>query len=70
MAGLNIGKQVSSSAPVLRAIREAQGLGKACPRVAELAITDLLPMQLEDVRRQLNITPAMPYRAAPPGWAS
>ena len=70
MAGLNIGKQVSSSAPVLRAIREAQGLGKACPRVAELAITDLLPMQLEDVRRQLNITPAMHYRAAHAVWAS
>ena len=70
MAGLNIGKQVSSSAPVLRAIREAQGLGKACPRIAEMAITDLLPMQLDEVRRKLNITPAMHYRAAHAVWGS
>ena len=70
MAGLNIGKQVKSSAPVLRAIREAQGLGKACPRIAEQAITELLPMPLEDVRAKLNITPAMHYRAAHAVWAS
>jgi ubiquinone biosynthesis protein COQ4 len=70
MAGLNIGKQVKSSAPVLRAIREAQGLGKACPRIAEQSITELLPMQLEDVRRKLNITPAMHYRAAHAVWQS
>ncbi len=70
MAGLNIGKQVKSSAPVLRAIREAQGLGKACPRIAELAITELLPMQLDEVRRKLNITPAMHYRAAHAVWGS
>lgn len=70
MAGLNIGKQVKSSAPVLRAIREAQGLGKACPRIAEQAITDLLPLPLEEVRRKLNITPAMHYRAAHAVWGS
>ncbi len=70
MAGLNIGKQVKSSAPVLRAIREAQGLGKACPRVAELAITELLPLPLQEVRRRLNITPAMHYRAAHAVWQS
>jgi ubiquinone biosynthesis protein COQ4 len=70
MAGLNIGQQVKSSAPVLRAIREAQGLGKACPRVMEMAITELLPMQLEDVRRKLNITPVMHYRAAHAVWQS
>ena len=70
MAGLNIGKQVNSSAPVLRAIREAQGLGKACPRIAEMAITDLLPMQLDDVRAKLNISPVMHYRAAHAVWGS
>ena len=70
MAGLNIGKQVNSSAPVLRAIREAQGLGKACPRIAEMAITDLLPMQLDDVRAKLNIRSVMHYRAAHAVWGS
>lgn len=70
MAGLNIGKQVKSSAPVLRAIREAQGLGKACPRIAEQAITELLPLPLQEVRRRLNITPAMHYRAAHAVWGS
>lgn len=70
MAGLNIGKQVKSSAPVLRAIREAQGLGKACPRLVEQSITELLPLPLADVRRKLNITPAMHYRAAHAVWGS
>ncbi|WP_253185781.1 Coq4 family protein [Novosphingobium sp. NDB2Meth1] len=70
MAGLNIGKQVKSSAPVLRAIREAQGLGKACPRLVEQSITELLPLPLQEVRRRLNITPAMHYRAAHAVWRS
>jgi ubiquinone biosynthesis protein COQ4 len=70
MAGLNIGKQVKSSAPVLRAIREAQARGKACPRIIEQSITDLLALPLEDARRRLNITPALHYRAAHAVWGS
>lgn len=40
---------------VLRAVREARQIGRACPPVAEQSIRDLLPMQTEDVRRMLGI---------------
>ncbi|MDF8331655.1 Coq4 family protein [Novosphingobium cyanobacteriorum] len=68
MAGLNIRKQVKSSAPVLRAIREGQRLGKACPRLCEQAITDILPLGLDEARRHLNITPAVHYHQAHAVW--
>ena len=68
MAGLNMKKTVKSSAPVLRAVREGQKLGKACPRLIETSITDLLPLPLEDVRRRLNITPARQYHEAHRVW--
>lgn len=61
MAGLNIKKQVKSNAPVLRAVREGQRLGKACPRISELPIKDLLAMPLDAARKKLNITPARHY---------
>ncbi len=68
MAGLNINKQTRRSAPVLKAVREGQKLGKACPRLCEQALTELLPMPLEDVRRRLNITPAVHYHEAHAIW--
>lgn len=68
MAGLNINKQTRRSAPVLRAIREGQKLGKACPRLCEQAITELLPLPLAEVRRGLNITPAVHYQQAHAIW--
>jgi ubiquinone biosynthesis protein COQ4 len=68
MAGLNMKKTVKSRAPVLRAVREGQKLGKACPRLIETSITELLPLPLEDVRRRLNITPARQYQRAHRIW--
>jgi ubiquinone biosynthesis protein COQ4 len=68
MAGLNIRKTMPSDAPVLHAIREGQKLGKACPRLAEQPITDLLPLPIEEVRRRLNITPARHYHRAHQIW--
>lgn len=68
MAGLNMRKQVPSKAPVLRAIREGQRLGKACPRLIETSVTDLLPLPIEEVRRRLNITPARYYQEAHRVW--
>lgn len=69
MAGLNIRRQVRSDAPVLKAVREGQRLGKACPRLCEESILVLLPLPLEDVRRRLNITPAVYYHEAHATWA-
>lgn len=68
MAGLNIRKQVRSNAPVLAAVREGQRLGKACPRLCEQSITELLPLPVGEVRQQLNITPAVRYREAHRVW--
>ena len=68
MAGLNMKKSVKSSAPVLRAVREGQKLGKACPRLIETSITELLPLPVDEVRRRLNITPPRQYHEAHRVW--
>lgn len=65
---LEIKKRVKSKAPVLRAVREGQRLGKACPRLVEMPIRELLAMPLEEARRYLNITPAEKYRSAHQIW--
>lgn len=68
LAGLNMKKSVKSDAPVLRAITEGKRLGKACPRLIEQSITDLLPLPIDAVRRRLNITPAQNYHRAHKVW--
>jgi ubiquinone biosynthesis protein COQ4 len=68
MAGLNMKKTVKSSAPVLRAVREGQKLGKACQRLIETSITELLPLPIDEVRRRLNITPPRQYHEAHRVW--
>lgn len=55
-------------APVLRAVREAQRLGKACPRVAELSIRELLAMPLDEARARLSISPPEHYRRCHRIW--
>ena len=62
--GLNMRKQVKSDAPVFAAIREGQKLGKACPRVSEMAIRELLAMPLDAARAKFNITPPVKYAQA------
>jgi len=61
LGGLHIKRQTRTRAPVLAAIREGQALGKACPRIAEMPIRELLAMPLEEARTKLNITPAKHY---------
>jgi ubiquinone biosynthesis protein COQ4 len=68
LAGLNMKRSVKSTAPVLSAITEGKRLGKACPRLIETSITELLPLPIEDVRRRLNITPAVHYQRAHQVW--
>lgn len=66
--GLEIKKRVRSDAPVLRAVREGQRMGKACPRLAETSIRQLLPLPLEEVRQRLNIQQPHYYHAAHAIW--
>lgn len=62
--GLNVKKTTRSDAPVLKAINEARKLGRACPRISEQSITDLLAEPLEQARKRLNITPPLYYAEA------
>ncbi|MFM5883796.1 MAG: Coq4 family protein [Novosphingobium sp.] len=54
--------------PVFRAVREAQKLGKACPRLVEQPIRELLAMPLEDARARLNISRPRFYWQAHDTW--
>ena len=67
-AGLETIRRVRAPALVLRAVREAQRMGRACPRIAELPVRQLLSMQLDDARRMLNIAPPRHYHAAHAAW--
>lgn len=58
----------SPKAPVFAAVREGQRLGKACPRLAELAVREILPLQLDVVRAKLSITPARHYQEVHRIW--
>ena len=66
--GMEIKKRVKSKAPVLRAVREGQKLGKACPRLVETSILELLAMPLEEARAKLNITSTSYYKQAHADW--
>lgn len=66
--GWELKKRVKSRAPVFRAVREGQRLGKACPRLVEQPIRQLLALPLEEARRRLNITPARYYEQAHAEW--
>jgi ubiquinone biosynthesis protein COQ4 len=65
---LNIKKQVKSKAPVLRAVREAQRLGRACPPIVEMSIRELLAMDLADARQKLGISEPRWYRKCHEVW--
>ncbi len=66
--GINMKSRVKSSAPVLRAVREGQKLGKACPRIVETSIRELLAMQVGEARAKLGITPTRYYAQAHAVW--
>jgi len=60
----NMKKTIKSDAPIFRAVREAQKSGRACPRVSDMNIEELLALPLEEVRNQFNITTPEYYHAA------
>lgn len=66
--GFEIKSRMKSSAPVLRAVREGQKLGKACPRLVEQSILDLLPLPIDHVRAKLGITLPGKYAEAHQIW--
>jgi ubiquinone biosynthesis protein COQ4 len=67
---VEIAKLKTVKAPIFRAVREAQKMGKACPRLVEMPITELLALPLADVRARLNIAEPKYYRQAHAMWRS
>ena len=65
---VEIAKRKTVDVPVFRAVREAQKMGKACPRLVEMCITDLLPLPIEEVRAKLNIKAPSYYQQAHSMW--
>lgn len=60
--GANLKKTTRTKAPVFKAINEAKRLGKGCPRVSEMCITELLAEPLEAARERLGIARPHWYR--------
>lgn len=56
------------AAPVYRAVREGQKLGRTCLSLVESAITRLLPLPLDEVRCKLGISPPSVYRNVHAVW--
>jgi ubiquinone biosynthesis protein COQ4 len=65
---LEIWKRATVKVPVFGAVREAHKAGKACPRLIEQPIRDLLAMPLEEARRSLGIAEPLRYREAHAKW--
>ncbi len=65
---LEIWKRMTVRVPVLRAVREAQRMGKACPRLIEQPIHELLARQLVELRAEFGIVEPHHYRAAHATW--
>ncbi|NOU03413.1 MAG: hypothetical protein HOO94_07175 [Novosphingobium sp.] len=65
---LEIRKNAQVKVPLLRAVREGQRMGKACPRIAEMPIRELLAMPLDEARATLGIRDPRFYRRAHAAW--
>ena len=65
---LEIKKRARVKVPVFRAVREGQKLGKACPRLVEQSILELLALPIDEVRAKLNIAEPKYYREAHAKW--
>jgi ubiquinone biosynthesis protein COQ4 len=65
---MEIAKRKTVPVPVFRAVREAQKMGKACPRLVEMPIRDVLAMPLEEARVKLNIASPSYYHQSHEMW--
>lgn len=63
-----IARRATVKVPVFRAVREGQKSGKACPRLVEMSIRELLAMPLEEARQKLGISQGRYYLQAHAMW--
>jgi ubiquinone biosynthesis protein COQ4 len=61
-------RSIPVKAPLLAAVREAQRLGKGVKRLSEQAITELLPLPLEEARSRLRIGRPRLYAEVHRAW--
>ena len=65
---LEIWKRGKVRVPIFRAVREAQRMGKACPRLIEQPILELLATPLAELRAQLKIAEPHYYHQVHTKW--
>lgn len=65
---VHLKKLVKSSAPVMKAVRQAHRTGKACPPLVGLSIRELLGKDLAQARAELNIPDPHWYRECHRIW--
>ena len=68
--GLTVLQQGGWGAPVLRAIREGQRLGRNCRHLVEESVLELLPLSLAEVRQRLGIAEPVLYHRCHQFWRS
>lgn len=68
--GLTILQQGGWGAPVLRAIREGQQLGRNCKHLVEESVLELLPLSIDNVRKRLGIGETVLYNRCHQIWRS
>ncbi|MHA6333665.1 Coq4 family protein [Qipengyuania sp. CAU 1752] len=68
LGALNVRMGTKSSAPVLRAVRQAQRMGSCAPTLCEMPIRQLLAMQLSEARALMNIGEPTEYHRAHAIW--
>lgn len=68
VGAFEMSRRMKVKAPIFRAVREGQKSGKACPRLVEMPIRELLALPLDEARRTLNIAEPRFYREAHARW--
>ena len=63
-----IKRRMKTKAPIFGAVREAQRMGKACPRLIEQPIRELLATPIDELRANLNIAQPTLYKRAHAEW--
>lgn len=68
LGALNVKKGVKTSAPVLRAVRQAHKAGAGAPKLCEMPIRQLLAMPLEEARALMKVGDPSEYRRCHELW--
>jgi len=70
VGGMILKRHVKSRAPVMRAVYDCHQMGKACERICEESILELLALPTAEVRKRLNVKPVRYYHEVHRVWRS